>query len=75
MTEDIEPAPPSEPRPWERRPRAFAGVAFAIGVVLGALTILLPGLHLVGTWLCPLLGSVAALWLWRQAPPEATTDA
>lgn len=40
-----------------------AGAVALGGVVLGGLSILIPGLHLISTWLLPLLGIGVAGWL------------
>lgn len=67
MSTEPEPRPAPPRRPWDASPGRWAIAALVAGILLGAGTILVPGLHLVGTWACPLLGAAAAMWLWTRA--------
>src|SRR5688572_6619855 len=52
---------------WSRSVRYGRAAAIAtVGVVMGALTIVVPVLHLVSTWLIPCVGLVLALFVLRM---------
>jgi hypothetical protein len=47
---------------------------FVGSVILGAATIIVPGVHLISTWFIPLLGSGIALYVFRVHARIGTID-